>query len=340
MKFIFEWILISMISRNVRSFECVRDVPSTAFLMQENSFTSFYSIDSETSIEAQVFNADKFDSEHTPLLFIHGYTDSRWSFLSTIQCMDIGDRAIIVPSLRGFGDSQIYSQEKSSFSIEEFASDLGVLLEALTVDKAVWIGHSMGSFITHYAAGHMKDKVDSIILLATGSQLDGSLCSDIAVALNTSCPDRDFIDAFQEKDVIASEISTAYANQVVRESYKVDIEPYQMAWDELCEFDSITTASYIASIAVKTTIIWGKADGVTPVDQSFVDMFSSTTPIVETVTGVGHNVQWFAPQEVAEIIKTHIDYVEEDSSSGSSLYHKVEMCIAFVLVRIFCVVCL
>eukprot|EP01084_Bolivina_argentea_P161806 281624_1 len=300
---------------SVISFDCIIDVPSIEFLTQENSYISFYQINDETSMEVQIFNSDKLNSNYSPLLFIHGYTDSRWSFLSTIQCMNIKDRAIIVPSLRGFGDSQIYSVE-STFSIAEFTSDLSKLLQLLSVNKAVWIGHSMGSFIGHYAAGNAANNVDSIILLATGSTLASTLCSEIDEYINTTCPDRDFIDAFQEKDVIINDISVAYANQVVRESYKVDINPYQKAWYELCDFDS--ASSYLESITVNTTIIWGSNDGVTPFDQSFVDMFTATTPNVKIVKDVGHNVQWFAPDQVADIIKNHINYVEgnDDDTGG------------------------
>eukprot|EP00483_Globobulimina_turgida_P001452 UN01454 len=315
--------------QSVIAFDCVLDVPSTEFLTQENSYVSFYQID-DISMEVQVFNSDKMNSDYSPLLFIHGYTDSRWSFLSTIQCMNIGDRAIIVPSLRGFGDSQIYPIESSTFSIAEFASDLSKLLDLLQVDKAVWIGHSMGSWITHYAAGNIATKVDSIILLATGASMDAALCEDIDAYLNTSCPDREFIDVFQEKDFIAEHISVAYANQVVRESYKVDIAPYQKAWYELCDFDNAD--SYIGSITVNTTIIWGSEDLVTRVDYSFVDMFTATTPNVEIVSlpNVGHNVQWYAPEEVADIIKDHINYVQEENGAGG----KYEMIIILSLCQI------
>jgi len=296
---------------NDESFPCAVDSPSKEFLVQPHSFISYYQIDNDTNMEVQVFNADQINStNYSPLLFIHGYTDSRWSFLSTIQCMDIYDRPIIVPSLRGFGDSQVYPVDSSVFSIQQFTEDLVKVLDLLNIDKAVWIGHSMGSFIAHYAAGNVADRVDSIMLLATGSAMDAGLCADIDTYIDVSCPERDFIDAFQERDLIAEQISVQYANQVVRESYKVDLAPLQMAWYQLCDFD--LTANYVANIAVNTTFIWGADDGVLPVDQAFVDSFTSTTPTVHIVDGVGHNVQWFVPEEVAGFIKQHIGYVSDD----------------------------
>jgi 3-oxoadipate enol-lactonase len=78
-----------------------------------------------------------------PLVLIHGYPldHSIWEPLAALLGEDFD---IIMPDLRGFGDSQAAD---ASGSIDAYASDLAELLRQLQVPQAVIAGHSMGGYV-------------------------------------------------------------------------------------------------------------------------------------------------------------------------------------------------
>src|SRR5262245_37209789 len=76
-------------------------------------------------------------------LFLHGYSDSAYSF-SRIQPLLPSSVRVIAPDQRGHGDSQ---RPAGGYAIGDFAEDAVALLDALGIQRATVVGHSMGSLI-------------------------------------------------------------------------------------------------------------------------------------------------------------------------------------------------
>lgn len=79
-----------------------------------------------------------------PLLLIHGFPldHTIWSK----QITALGDTyQVIAPDLRGHGRSVA---PNGPYSVDLMAQDIIATLDALEIDKAVWVGHSMGGYIT------------------------------------------------------------------------------------------------------------------------------------------------------------------------------------------------
>lgn len=79
-----------------------------------------------------------------PLLLIHGFPldHTIWSK----QITALGDTyQVIAPDLRGHGRSVA---PNGPYSVDLMAQDIIATLDALEVKKAVWVGHSMGGYIT------------------------------------------------------------------------------------------------------------------------------------------------------------------------------------------------
>jgi len=79
-----------------------------------------------------------------PLLLLHGYPldHSIWHEQASAlqnQCR------VITPDLRGHGRSPA---PEGAYSMDLMARDVLVLLDSLQIEKAVWVGHSMGGYIT------------------------------------------------------------------------------------------------------------------------------------------------------------------------------------------------
>lgn len=79
----------------------------------------------------------------TPLVLLHGYPLDHhlWDAVAPLL-EDTFD--LILPDLRGFGES---STVDSFYAMEDYAADIGSLLDRLGIQKAAIAGHSMGGYV-------------------------------------------------------------------------------------------------------------------------------------------------------------------------------------------------
>lgn len=111
----------------------------------------------------------------TPLILLHGFTDTSRSFqllINELNKLDSNLR-IIAPDLRGHGDSSMpmesfcADQPGRCFTFEKFAEDIIDLMDQLEIPKAHIVGHSMGSIVLQVLALNYPERVNSITLIST-----------------------------------------------------------------------------------------------------------------------------------------------------------------------------
>jgi pimeloyl-ACP methyl ester carboxylesterase len=122
------------------------------------------------------------DSAGEVVVFLHGYTDSSLSFRPTIEsllALRPEVRALAV-DLRGHGgsslpaDAECVPQPERCFTVARFAEDLLAFLDALDIDRAHLVGHSLGSMIAQDVALAAPDRVASLVLIATAARASGN----------------------------------------------------------------------------------------------------------------------------------------------------------------------
>lgn len=101
--------------------------------------------------------------EGEPLLLIHGAQCSSVEWKPQIEALAAHFR-LIVPDVRGHGAS---AQTADPYSMELFADDLAALLDALGVESAHVLGHSMGGAVAQSLAARHPGKVRRLILAET-----------------------------------------------------------------------------------------------------------------------------------------------------------------------------
>lgn len=98
-----------------------------------------------------------------PVLFVHGLL--AWSFTWRKNLSYISEHAhVFAPDLRGFG---LTTRSKEGFSLEEQADLLLRFMDALSIQRAVICGHSMGGEIALRLAMRAPDRVQALILVAS-----------------------------------------------------------------------------------------------------------------------------------------------------------------------------
>ena len=96
-----------------------------------------------------------------PILLIKGVGGSMDDWEPTILRELSSNHTVIIFDNRGVGNTTAGTKQ---FSIQQFANDSAGLLDALKIQKADVMGHSMGSFITQQLTLTHPEKVNSLCL--------------------------------------------------------------------------------------------------------------------------------------------------------------------------------
>lgn len=98
-----------------------------------------------------------------PLVFSHAWMTHHGFFVNQKEAFQ-KDYQVVMHDTRGHGQSE-YSDK--NYRVETFAKDLNLILESLGIDKAVFLGHSMGGHITFSFYSQFPEKVEALILIDT-----------------------------------------------------------------------------------------------------------------------------------------------------------------------------
>ena len=104
--------------------------------------------------------------ESPPVILIHGWPEIAYSWKNQIGPLAAAGFRVIAPDLKGFGHSDA-PKEKSLYDIRHMTDDLARLLDALSIDKAVFCGHDWGGAIVWPMAQLHPDRVAGIIGVCT-----------------------------------------------------------------------------------------------------------------------------------------------------------------------------
>lgn len=98
-----------------------------------------------------------------PVVCLHGLTRNVRDFEALAPALAGQGRRVIVPEMRGRGLSA-NDPDPTNYHFATYAADVALLLDDLSVDKAVFIGTSMGGAITLYLSDLRPDLIAGVIL--------------------------------------------------------------------------------------------------------------------------------------------------------------------------------
>jgi 3-oxoadipate enol-lactonase len=118
------------------------------------------------AIDELSFAYEDTGGEGPTVLFCHGLGGSANGWLAQLEaCRERGWRGI-APDQRGAGRSAAPTR---TYSVEQWAEDAHDLLDALAVERAALVGHSVGCMIAEHAALRLENRVWALALCG-GSQ--------------------------------------------------------------------------------------------------------------------------------------------------------------------------
>ena len=103
------------------------------------------------------------DPSGRPVVLIHGFTDNARDWVPLIPYLAKAQRLIVV-DIRGHGVS---SKPECCYSRVDFAYDIKLLLDALKIERADIVGHSLGSIITQTFAEYWPERTRKVVLISS-----------------------------------------------------------------------------------------------------------------------------------------------------------------------------
>ncbi|PWJ84557.1 pimeloyl-ACP methyl ester carboxylesterase [Pseudaminobacter salicylatoxidans] len=233
-----------------------------------------------------------------PLILIHGYADSWYSFKGVLDYLP-SRFAAFAPSLPGHGGS---SKPEGGYSIDGYASDILAFMTAMGVPKAAIVGHSMGTFIAQSIALTAPDRVSRMVLIATAPTADNAVLRSFhRETQGLSDPvGQDFARSFQSGTCVNPIDSTMSMEDIVRESSLLPAHVWSAALQGLIDYrpaDFDSSALY--TLRTPTLVLGGCLDEI--FDESAQRKLASALPNAEIWLDLnsGHSINWESPERTA-----------------------------------------
>ncbi len=106
--------------------------------------------------------------EGAPVVFVHGFSNDRFVWDDAARALPEAYRPICY-DLRGHGDSGW--SVAGRYHLTDHASDLAAIFEALSLERAVVVGHSLGGNVATIFAARHPERVRALALVDTGPAL-------------------------------------------------------------------------------------------------------------------------------------------------------------------------
>jgi pimeloyl-ACP methyl ester carboxylesterase len=229
------------------------------------------------------------------ILCLHGRWGRAETWYDFIQHYGTQYR-IIAPDQRGHGLS---SKPKSKYTAEEMAGDIIELLDYLSIDSVILVGHSMGGRVAGYLAALYPKRVKALAILdksASGPAGQNALPPDEAMAVDPVTKDwpLPFASIYEAMDIIRRDMDSGLSYQYFMNSLVETPEGYTML------FSTQAIAANIAGDAdwfhllpgIKCPVLLLRAKGGDAVSDEDFSKMQSLLPncLAREVASPDHNV--------------------------------------------------
>ncbi len=237
----------------------------------------------------------------TPVVFLHGITDSWHSFEKILPLLPASIHAFSVTH-RGHGNS---SKPETGYHPKDFAADIAAFIQQKKLGAAIVVGHSMSGVIVQQFALDYPQLLKGPVIIA----------ADPVVRNNPGMPEfisevqkmegaveRSFMVEFQ-KSTLSKPIDSSYFELIVDESMKIPVTAFKAAFKGLIDADYVAE---LKNIKAAVLILWGDADAFFKADgQKLLKKNISHAKYI-TYKGTGHAIHWEEPQRFANDLTSFI----------------------------------
>jgi pimeloyl-ACP methyl ester carboxylesterase/tetratricopeptide (TPR) repeat protein len=252
---------------------------------------------------------ERGDANGVPVILLHGYTDSWRSYERVIPHLPQSLRVFAVTQ-RGHGDS---SKPDGEYESRVFADDVAAFMDTLGIDRAVIVGHSMGSTVAQRFAIAYPKRVRALVLEGAFMPRPANdevrkFIAEVATLEDPIAPD--FARAFQQS-TLAQPVPPEFFETVVGESLKVPARVWRAALQPYLTTDF---AAELANVTAPTLLVWGDRDAFTGRGEQDALTGAIKTSRLVVYAGAGHSPHWEEPQRFAGQIASFVAGLQSESA--------------------------
>jgi pimeloyl-ACP methyl ester carboxylesterase len=242
----------------------------------------------------------------TPVVLIHGYTDNARDWVPLLPYLAPHLRLILV-DLRGHGRS---SKPECCYTRLDFAYDVKLLLDALHIERADIIGHSMGSIIAQTFAEYWPERTRRVVLIASsGGARPGAparkpaydYAAEIRKLHEPIDPDSPFMIQWWSSP---TPVDADFLRRQRADAAAIPLRVWLAVLDQgLIDSDLQRT---LPKLTAPTLLIWGSKDPI--MEEEVRQTLREALPHaqVKIFEGLGHNPFWEDPEGCARVINAFL----------------------------------
>jgi pimeloyl-ACP methyl ester carboxylesterase len=236
--------------------------------------------------------AEQGDPHGHPVILLHGYSDSWFSYSRVLPLMDPKDHVYAL-DLRGHGDSD---RPASGYDMRSLAADVLAFMNAQRLARVTVVGHSMGSIVAQQLALAAPERIARLVLVGSVAapaqsavliELDGAVRS-----LGDSVP-VEFVREFQESTVYQP-LPAGFLDRAVAESLKLPARVWRGLIAGMLATESPVS---LGTSRIPTLIVWGDRDAVFPRTEQDALVKMIGTAELTLYRETGHAPHWERPEE-------------------------------------------
>lgn len=230
----------------------------------------------------------------------------------------LGGRRKILIDHRGTGRS---TSTPEPYTVADLAEDVLAVLDALQIEQADWVGHSMGGYVVMHIAAHAPSRVRRAVLYSTSATLNWASVR--------------FIESIERVWAECPQVSTAalsriflpwnWSPRILSDDKQVELlvqtaelNPYKMTREsfgaQLAAARGFDAASLLPRIEAPVLVVAGRHDLLAPLEhqRAMVDRLSHAQLEVSEAAHNTHleETEWFA--------RTVTGFLEHVFSSGAT----------------------
>ena len=233
------------------------------------------------------------DDGGTPVLFLHGWPDSGFSFRRVLTHLPPSFRSF-APDQRGWGDSD---RPDSGYRVEDYAEDAAAFLDAVGVERTSVVGHSFGSFVARRLALAHPERVDRLVLIGSALSANNAVTGEVLRGLADLADPlpREFVRDFQAGTAHVP-LPEEFFDRLVEESEKAPARVWLAVLENLLRYDD---AADLGLLRAPTLLLCGDRDALFARPEH--DALAAAIPgvRVEVYRDTGHCPNWERPEKVA-----------------------------------------
>jgi pimeloyl-ACP methyl ester carboxylesterase len=247
---------------------------------------------------------DTGNASGTPVVLIHGYTDSARDWVPLLPYLSKRLRLVLV-DIRGHGQS---GKPECCYTRLDFAYDIKLLLDSLGIARADIVGHSLGSIIAQTFAEYWPEKTGRVVLIAsTGGRPPGmappkfDFAAEIRKLKEPIEPDSPFMMAWWDSP---TPVDPDFIRRQRKDAAGIPLRVWLAVLDQGLPSDNLygDLQSTLPKLKAPTLLIWGSKDPImeAPMRKTLIDALPAAQ--VKVFDGLGHNPFWEDPEAVAGVI--------------------------------------